>query len=308
MNDHFGVGGRLKDRTGLLELVAQQRAVDEIAVVRDRDRSLGIFDDERLGVFEMALALSGVAVVADGVGAFEPLDDFFFEGVGDQPHLAMGDQPLAVGSNDAARFLAAMLQRIEAQVNHVGRLGMAIDAHHRALVVEFVEFVGHRQFSRSRAIRLTLERLNSCTKLFEPRRQTIRPDRTQFFHWQLQQRLKHQPAAADGADRLHRHMMLVGELLQPLQIVFFDRNDNARLRLAEQATRRRESFHGSRSARPDGLSGPPMQHSANATAKPPSETSWADCSSPCSIASRQQLCTASSSLRSIHGGVPRVKP
>ena len=90
--------------------------------------------------------------------AFEPLDHIFFESVGDQPHLAVGDQPLAVGGNDAARFLAAVLQRIEPEINHVGRLGMAIDAHHRALVVEFIR---HRQCSRSRAIRLNLEPLNS---------------------------------------------------------------------------------------------------------------------------------------------------
>ncbi len=112
--------------------------------MRDRNRPLGIFDDKGLGVFEMALALGGVAVVADGVLTFEPLDHVFFESVGDQPHLAMGDQPLAVGGNDAARFLAAVLQRIEAQINHVGRFGMAIDAHNRALVMEFVQFIGHR--------------------------------------------------------------------------------------------------------------------------------------------------------------------
>ena len=51
---------------GLFQLVAQQRAVDQIAVMRDRDRPLGIFDDKGLGVFEMALALGRIAVVADG--------------------------------------------------------------------------------------------------------------------------------------------------------------------------------------------------------------------------------------------------
>ena len=102
MDDHFGVGSRLEDRAGLLELVAQQRAVDQIAVMRDRDGALGIFDDKRLSVFQVALALGRITIVADGVGPFEPLDDVFFKRIGDQAHLTMGDKPLAVGSNDAA--------------------------------------------------------------------------------------------------------------------------------------------------------------------------------------------------------------
>ena len=64
----------------------EQRAIDEVAVVRDSDGALRIFDHERLGVFQMALALSGVTVVADGVGAFQALDDVLFEDVGDQAH------------------------------------------------------------------------------------------------------------------------------------------------------------------------------------------------------------------------------
>ncbi len=88
----------------------------------------------------MALAGRGVAIVADGAVAFQPLDDILFERVGDQAHLAMRDQPLPVGRNNAARLLAAMLQRVEAEIDHVGRLGMAVDPHHRAL---FVKFIGH---------------------------------------------------------------------------------------------------------------------------------------------------------------------
>ncbi len=92
----------------------------------------------------MALSLRRIAIVTDGAGAFEPLDDIFFEGVGDQSHLPMGDQSSAVRGNDAARFLAAVLQRVQPEIDHVGRLGMAVDAHHRAFVVEFV--VRHDQF------------------------------------------------------------------------------------------------------------------------------------------------------------------
>ena len=81
--------------------------------------------------------------MADGARAFEPLDDIFLEGIGDQSHLPMGNQPSAVRGNNAARFLAAVLQGIEPKIDHVGRLGMAIDAHDRAFVVEFVR---HRYY------------------------------------------------------------------------------------------------------------------------------------------------------------------
>jgi hypothetical protein len=58
----------------------------------DRYRPLRIFDNEGLRVFEMALALSGVAIVAYGALPFQPLDDIFLEDIRDQTHLAVRDQ------------------------------------------------------------------------------------------------------------------------------------------------------------------------------------------------------------------------
>jgi len=106
--------------------------------MRDRDRALRVFDDKRLGVFEMALALRRITVMADGAGTFEPLDHFFLKSVGDQTHLPVGRQHPAVRGHNAARFLAAVLQGVEPEINHIGRLWVAVDAHHRAFVVEFI--------------------------------------------------------------------------------------------------------------------------------------------------------------------------
>jgi hypothetical protein len=80
--------------------------------------------------------------VADGRRALQALDDIFLENIGDQTHLPMGNKTSAVGRNNAARFLAAMLERIEPQINHVGRLGMAVNAHDGAFFVKFVEHFG----------------------------------------------------------------------------------------------------------------------------------------------------------------------
>ena len=46
---------------------------------------------------------------------------------------------VAVGGDDAGALLAAMLQRVEAEVREVGRLGVAEDAEDAALVLELVE-------------------------------------------------------------------------------------------------------------------------------------------------------------------------
>ena len=86
----------------------------------------------------MTLARGGITIVTDGAVPFQALDYVFFECVGDQAHLPVRDQAFAVGGNDAARFLTAVLERVEPQVDHVGRLGMAVDPHHCALVVKFI--------------------------------------------------------------------------------------------------------------------------------------------------------------------------
>ena len=62
------------------------------------------------------------------LGAFQPLDDIFLEDIGDQTHLPMGNKAFAVGRNNAARFLTAMLERIKPEIDHVGRFR---DGHRR---------------------------------------------------------------------------------------------------------------------------------------------------------------------------------
>ena len=61
----------------------------------------------------MTLAGSGVAVVADGPRALQPLDDVLSEDIGDKTHLPMGNKYLAVRRNNAGRFLAPVLERIK---------------------------------------------------------------------------------------------------------------------------------------------------------------------------------------------------
>ena len=45
---------------------------------------------------------------------------------------------LAVGGDDAGRFLSAMLERVQAEVGELLRLGMGVDGDHATFVAKFV--------------------------------------------------------------------------------------------------------------------------------------------------------------------------
>jgi hypothetical protein len=68
----------------------------------------------------------------------------------------------AIARNDASGFLAAMLQRIEAEIGEVGGFGMTEDAEDTALVVEVIvgvgEFVRHCRFASSAKFKFCLGR------------------------------------------------------------------------------------------------------------------------------------------------------
>ena len=66
--------------------------------------------------------------MADGEVAGQLLELAAREDVGDEALLLPLMEPLAVGGDDAGRFLPAVLQRVQAEVGDVGRLGVAVDA------------------------------------------------------------------------------------------------------------------------------------------------------------------------------------
>ena len=78
------------------------------------------------------------------------------EHVGDPAHAALDVEGLAVGGGDAGRLLAAVLERVEAEVGDVGGLGVVPDPEEPALVVELVvelERRRRRQLDMSRKAR-----------------------------------------------------------------------------------------------------------------------------------------------------------
>jgi hypothetical protein len=140
MNDHLGVGGSGEDRTALFQLVAHFLGVDQVAVMGDGDAAPGIVDGDRLAVLDIVAAGRGVAHVPDGAPARKTLEGILvLEHIGDEAESDMGPKPGAVGSGDAAPFLAAMLQCVKTEIGHIGRFGVAIDSENTAFFVEFIE-------------------------------------------------------------------------------------------------------------------------------------------------------------------------
>ena len=64
----------------------------------------------------------------------------FAEGVRDLSHRAGNSQLLPIGGGNARAFLAAMLERIEAEIGEVRGLRVAEDAEDTALVFEWHGF------------------------------------------------------------------------------------------------------------------------------------------------------------------------
>src|SRR6185503_8162338 len=139
VQDHFGVAVRLEDRSLLDELVAQLASVDDVAVVAEGDLPVRAVDQDRLRVEQLALAGGRVPDVADRQRPGEPGERGAVEDVGDVAHLAGDPDLLAVRRGNPGALLPAVLQRVQPQVGHVGRLGVTEDAEDAALVLEFIE-------------------------------------------------------------------------------------------------------------------------------------------------------------------------
>ena len=90
------------------------------------ERSLGVVHQKRLGVFDVGLPRSGIAVVPDGDAALEFGDALFRKNIGYEPHADLAVHPVPIGGHDARAFLSSVLQGVETEIRQVGRLGMSV--------------------------------------------------------------------------------------------------------------------------------------------------------------------------------------
>jgi hypothetical protein len=135
MQDHLGVGGRLHHGAFVHQVLAQRDAVGQVAVVADGEAAAFQFREQRLHVAQHRFASGRIAHMADGRGAGQAVDHFPpREGVAYQAEAALGMEALAVEADDAGGFLAAMLERVQAERGDGGGVGMAENAEHAAFL------------------------------------------------------------------------------------------------------------------------------------------------------------------------------
>src|SRR5438128_6462244 len=117
--------------------------VGEVAVVADGEPAELEIGEEWLHVAQRHLAGRGVAHMAEGGMTEEPADDFLrAEILADMTHAAMGMELLAIIGNDPSGFLAAMLERVQAERDQRGGVGMAIDPEDAAFLAQMVVIMG----------------------------------------------------------------------------------------------------------------------------------------------------------------------
>ena len=93
--------------------------------------------EQRLHIAQDGLAGRRVAHMADRGVARQAIDHVApGEGVADEAEATLGVEALAVERDDAGRFLAAMLQRVQAKRGNRRGIGMAEDAEHPAFFAE----------------------------------------------------------------------------------------------------------------------------------------------------------------------------
>ncbi len=105
----------------------------------DREAAAVEFGKERLHVAQDGAAGRRVADMPDRREAFEPLDGRAVgERIADEAELAFEVEDMAVVGDDAGRFLAAMLEGVQAEGRDGGGIGMAEDAEDAAFLVQGV--------------------------------------------------------------------------------------------------------------------------------------------------------------------------
>ncbi len=112
----------------------------------DREAAGGELGEQRLHVAQDGAAGRRIAHMADRGGARQPLDRRRAgEMVADQPEPLLRMEPLAVEGDDAGRFLAAMLQRVQAERGDRGGVRVAENAEHPAFLAQAVGFGVERE-------------------------------------------------------------------------------------------------------------------------------------------------------------------
>ena len=139
VDEYLGIGGGLEQAAAPHEGPPQHMRVGQVAVMRNREAAELEVGVERLHVAQDGATCGGIAVVADRTGAGQRRDHSrVAKVVADQAETAMGMEMAAIEGDDAGQFLAAMLERVQAECGAGRGIGDVPDAENAALLVELV--------------------------------------------------------------------------------------------------------------------------------------------------------------------------
>src|SRR4051794_40528364 len=96
-------------------------------------------DAERLRLENRDLACGRIAHVADRARALQSIEMRLVEGVGNVTHRALEAQLRAIRCDDATRFLAAMLKRVEAEISQSCSFRVSVDSKHSTLFTQLCD-------------------------------------------------------------------------------------------------------------------------------------------------------------------------
>ena len=120
VGDELGVGSGLEDGAPVLKGGAQLVGVDQIAVVGHGQGALDVLEGQGLGVFPAAAAGGGVAHVAHGHGAPQPVQNFGGEHLSHQAQVLVKGQLTVLNGGDAAGLLSPVLKGKETVIGGAG--------------------------------------------------------------------------------------------------------------------------------------------------------------------------------------------
>src|SRR5260370_25308350 len=128
----------LKDGATVPELAPPFCRVRQVSVVAERYFALVAIDHDGLRIQQRFVACGGIARVADRQIAGKIGQDRWRKYFLDFTHRPAEVQFAAIAGDDSSRFLAAMLQRVQAKVGQLRRLVMADYAEHTTFFVKTV--------------------------------------------------------------------------------------------------------------------------------------------------------------------------
>jgi hypothetical protein len=117
---------------------AQVAQVYQVAVMGNRDETLGGVNADGLRIEQRRVAGGGVAGVANGHGAGQLGQHVVGEDFAHQAHALDVGQVLAVGGGDACRLLSAMLKCVERKIGLTRGMRMPVNGYDTAFFVQSI--------------------------------------------------------------------------------------------------------------------------------------------------------------------------